>query len=407
MKFAYFVLPHIGGTYTVFKQLRKGLAMHGIDVHWLGFGKSNPLVNPEWQSEAAFGTMVEAPEAADEQAQARLVAAAVRNGGFDGIFVNVLTDRVQMNIARYLPANIMRIMIVHNITPGTYAAAVAIKDHVHATIGVSERCRGDLVEKYKFDKERTFVIPNAIDIEPFIGKKRGSRDETGLRMLSLGRIEDASKGVFWLPGIMDKSPASVRLTIAGNGPDLEQLKRKLSHHKERVTFLGAVQPDRIPQLLLDHDVLVMPSRFEGYPMTLIEAMAAGCVPIVSHIQGVTDTIVIDKNSGFLFPVGDHTEAARIISKLNADPAKLASASSAAREAAEQAFTFEGMASQYHHVIERVTTTRPHISAPLDLDDWSFPRGLRSGLRTYVPRPVKNWLRVMRERYRYTPFGSFS
>ena len=36
MKFAYFVRPHIGGTYTVFKQLRKGLAMHGIDVHWLG-----------------------------------------------------------------------------------------------------------------------------------------------------------------------------------------------------------------------------------------------------------------------------------------------------------------------------------------------------------------------------------
>ncbi|HMF78500.1 MAG TPA: glycosyltransferase, partial [Bryobacteraceae bacterium] len=219
MKFAYFVRPHIGGTYTVFKQLRKGLAMHGIDVQWLGFGKSQPLL-PEWQSEAGFGTMVEAPEAADEQEQARLVASAVQNGGFDGIFVNVLTDRIQTNIARYLPTDIMRIMIVHNITPGTYAAAIAIKNHVHATIGVSERCRRDLVEKYKFDKERTFVIANAIDIEPFTALKRVSRGEHGLRMLSLGRIEDASKGVFWLPGIMDKSPASVSLTIAGDGPDL-------------------------------------------------------------------------------------------------------------------------------------------------------------------------------------------
>ncbi len=406
MKFAYFVRPHIGGTYTVFKQLRKGLAMHGIDVHWLGFEQSNPLL-PEWQSETAFGTMVEAPEAADEQEQARLVASAVQNGGFDGVFVNVLTDRIQMNIARYLPAEIMRIMIVHNITPGTYAAAVAIKDHVHATIGVSERCRRDLVEKYKFDRERTFVIPNAIDIEPFTAMKRVSREAHGLRMLSLGRIEDASKGVFWLPGIMDNSPASVSLTIAGNGPDLEQLRRKLSHHKERVTFLGPVQPDRIPQLLLEHDVLIMPSRFEGYPMTLIEAMASGCVPIVSHIHGVTDTIVADKKSGFLFPVGDHAEAARIISELNADPAKLASASFAARKAAEHAFTFEGMASRYYHVIDRVAATGPDIAAPLDLNDWSFPRGLRSGLRTYVPRPVKNWLRVMRERYRHTPFGSFS
>jgi hypothetical protein len=34
---------------------------------------------------------------------------------------------------------------------------------------------------------------------------------------------------------------------------------------------------------------------------------------------------------------------------------------------------------------------------LDFDQWSIPLGLRSGLRTYIPLPVKNWLRVVRER----------
>lgn len=404
MKFAYFVLPHIGGTYTVFKQLRKGLAAYGIDVQWLGFGQSNPLHNPEWRSEASFGGMIEAPHASSEQEQARLVAAAVLTGGFDGVFVNVLTDRIQMNIARYLPADIMRFMIVHNITPGTYAAAVAIRDHVHATIGVSERCRNDLVEKYHFDDERTFVIPNAIDTGPFKGKERISR-RGNLRALFVGRIEDASKGVFWLPGILENSPPSVTLTVAGNGPDLEQLRSKMSRQADRVTFLGTVAPHSVPDLLNSHDVLLMPSRYEGYPLTLIEAMAAGCVPIVSQIRGVTDTIVTDGSSGFLFPVGARSEAARIVSKLQMEPGTLASASAAARSAAEQAFTLETMATRYNDVIERIHSKTPAIAAPLDLDDWSFPQGLRPGLRTYVPRPVKNWLRVMRERYRYTPFGA--
>ena len=38
LKFAYFVLPHIGGTYTVYKSVRAGLATHDVEVRWLGVG---------------------------------------------------------------------------------------------------------------------------------------------------------------------------------------------------------------------------------------------------------------------------------------------------------------------------------------------------------------------------------
>ena len=406
MKLAYFVVPHIGGTYTVFKQLRQGLADYGIDVHWLGFGGKDPTKDPEWRSEAAFGKMVEVSAALDDREQARVLAAAIHDGGFDGVFVNVLANRTQMNISRYLPAHILRVMIVHNITPGTYAAAAAIRDHVHATIGVSERCRRDLVERYHFDPDRTFAIPNAIDVDRFKESGNAPRGETSmLRTLFLGRVEDSSKGVLWLPAILDNTPQSVHMTIAGSGPDLDQLKRKMSRHSHRVSFLGAVQPDGIPALLRNHDALVMPSRFEGYPLTLIEAMAAGCVPIVSQIEGVTDTIVNDGSNGFLFPVGDCNRAARIVSRLQADRGLLASAADSARNVAQQAFTIEGMASRYYAVISRMNRKPPVLAAPLDLNSWSVPRGLRPGLRTYVPAPIKNWLRVVRERYRYTPFGA--
>ncbi|MGH6860489.1 MAG: glycosyltransferase, partial [Phyllobacterium sp.] len=131
---------------------------------------------------------------------------------------------------------------------------------------------------------------------------------------------------------------------------------------------------------------------------LIEAMAAGCVPIVSRIQGVTDTIVDDGKNGFLFAIGDRRSAARIISRLCAEPDALASASAAARRVAGHAFTLDKMAGRYHDVIHCLSEARPRIAPQLDLDAWSMPRGFQPGLRTYVPRPIKNWLRVMRERY---------
>lgn len=103
---------------------------------------------------------------------------------------------------RYLPADILRIMIVHNITPGTYAAARAIRDHVHATVGVSKRCR-DLVRQHGFDASRTLVIPHGLNRDIHLSRNVQKPDESGpLRLLYLGRMEDNSKGIFWLPNIL-------------------------------------------------------------------------------------------------------------------------------------------------------------------------------------------------------------
>lgn len=399
MKFAYFVLPHIGGTYSVFKQLRHGLAGFGIDVRWLAQGATGSPLLPGLREEMAFGTLLDLPQALDERDCARHLAAAIESEGFDGVFINVLGDRVQTNIARYLREDVLRVMIVHNITPGTYAAAAAIRDHVHATICVSERCRRDLVARHGFAPDSTFTIPNALDGSKFVALERAVPTQSPLRALFLGRIEDASKGVFWLPPILDSLPPSVTLTIAGDGPDLGRLRTRFSPQSNaRVFYEGAVRPDQVPELLARHDVIVMPSRFEGLPMTLIEAMAAGCVPVVSNIRGVTDTIIDDGQDGLLFPVGNYGQASRLIATLDRDRDVLQQMSTAARQKIADRFSADEMARRYHAVIASLDAEEGlNVMPPLDLDEWSFPPGLRPGLRTYIPGPLKNWLRVMRER----------
>jgi glycosyltransferase involved in cell wall biosynthesis len=403
MKIAYFVLPHLGGTYSVFKHLRAGLAPDGIDLRWLGLAPRGKTRTSEMERDAALGTLVEIEAQDDERAVARRLERAVLAGGYEGVVVNVLGDRVQTNIVRYLRPDILRLMVVHNITPGTYAAARAIRDHVHATVCVSQRCRDDLVKHHHFRQAHISVVPNAISTDAYPQVDRPPRPlGEGLRLLFLGRVEDASKGVLWLPDIARRLPSSAMLTIAGDGPDLERLKAAMPHDPPRIHYTGAVDAARVPVLMAAHDVFLMPSRYEGLPMALVEAMAAGCVPVASSLRGVTDTIIDDGRDGLLFPVGDAAAAARLAGSLDKSRARLHELSAGARRKVAGGFTVERMAADYATVLRAISADPPQIAPSLALEAWSQPAGLRDGLRTYLPRPLKNWLRVVRERMSSMP-----
>ncbi|WP_168201344.1 glycosyltransferase family 4 protein [Qingshengfaniella alkalisoli] len=398
MKFAFFVLPHLGGTFSVFLQLRATLARHGIELIWIG--SVNRLELEENASLAPLldcGVPIAPTEDTRQAAQAWAIAEAISAVHCDGVMVNVLSDRVSTNLVRYLPASLLRIMIVHNMTPGTYAAARAIRDHVHATVCVSQRAKDDLLNHYGFDQSRIHVIENAVTLhEQSMRSERRSEQDT-LRVLYLGRIEDASKGVLWLPRIFDNVTQPVSLTVAGDGPDMDRLRRSLATKPYQVTFLGALPSSKVPQVLADHDALIMPSRYEGLPMSLIEGMSAGCIPVASYIRGVTDTIIDDRRDGLLFPVGDCQAAARCLDTLAANPVWCDGLSASAIEKARSHYRADRMGADYARLIFTLRANPPRIRPSLSLAGWRFPLGLRPGLRTYLPTPIKNTLRRIRAR----------
>jgi len=397
MKLAYFGYPHLGGTFTVFRHLRDGLGALGISIEWLGTGPAAHAVrhDPDWRSEWSTGHAAGAA-GDDEPTQAGAMIAHLVCHGFDGVLVSVHADRVQTNLARYLPRSMLRLMIVHNITPATYAAAVAIRDHVHATVCVSRRIRDDLVERHGFESNTTHVIHNAVDLPTSLPARRRHANEP-LRLLSLGRIEDQAKGVLWLPDILARLPGDVHLTVAGDGPDLQRLRQASALLAGRVRFLGRIPPTEVPALIANHDVLVAPSRFEGFMLTLAEAMAAGCVPVVSRIRGVTDAVVNDGVTGLLFPVGDIEAAADAIRRLRDDPTLWQAMSRDGPTTMRMRFSVEQLARDYGSLLASLAHEPPCIAAPLPIADWQLPRGLRDSLRSRLPTPVKNWLRGLRER----------
>ncbi|MGB4346450.1 MAG: glycosyltransferase family 4 protein [Burkholderiaceae bacterium] len=399
MKFAYFGIPHTGGTYTVYHSLRVGLATQGITVKWLGLGTHAQAAyhDPQWKHERDHGVVI-AGQVDDERKQAEALIRYLESADFDGVFVNVLAGRVETNAIRYLDPAIKRVMIVHSITPGTYAAARAVRDHVHATIGVSPRIRNDLIRSHGFKEACTHAIPNAIDLKAFNGARVERQNAKQLRLLFLGRVVDTDKGVFWLPQIMAKlSPDVAHLTVVGDGSDMAELQKRCAGIADRITFTARIASHEVPDMLACHDVFIFPSRFEGLGLSLVEAMAGGCVPVATRIKDVTTFVVKDGINGFLFDMGDTLAAASAITRLADEPALLRSMSAAAQQNAAGRFALSDMAGAYKAVLEDVHLHPSPISKPFSMDQWAFPSGLTSNFRSKLPSGLKNVLRSWREK----------
>jgi glycosyltransferase involved in cell wall biosynthesis len=94
------------------------------------------------------------------------------------------------------------------------------------------------------------------------------------------------------------------------------------------------------------DVFVLPSRREGLPVALLEAMACGLPAVASRLAGSTDTIIDDGVNGFLVPAGDTTAFAAKLAELLSNDALAAALGSHARRMVIERFANTGVAAQW-------------------------------------------------------------
>lgn len=168
------------------------------------------------------------------------------------------------------------------------------------------------------------MIPNAVDLSRF----RKSDFEEGLRRSGVivvfsGRMAPV-KGLdilieAWSMVIRNCSEATPRLLLAGDGPIKSKLvelveKKRLN---DSVTFLSWVP--EISEILNNADIYVQPSRQEGLPNSVLEAMAASLPVVATRVSGNID-LVVNRENGFLVDVGCAEELAKALCKLIGNPA---------------------------------------------------------------------------------------
>ncbi|WP_020574960.1 glycosyltransferase [Actinopolymorpha alba] len=128
-----------------------------------------------------------------------------------------------------------------------------------------------------------------------------------------------------------------RLRVVGDGPERAVLELLASELGVALDFVGALPQDAVTREMAAAEVLVVPSREEALGLAPLEAMAAGCVPVVSGIGGLAESVT-DGVNGFTCPPEDPAELASALSRARAavrDPARRAALVAAGDETARQ------------------------------------------------------------------------
>jgi glycosyltransferase involved in cell wall biosynthesis len=195
-------------------------------------------------------------------------------------------------------------------------------------IAVSQATAGYLIEQKGLPARKIAVIRSAADLSPYdpdrpapegLRRSLGFAEDDPVLVVS-GRLE-AQKGhqvlIEALPAVRGQFPR-VRLVCLSDGslrPRLERRARELEL-EEAVRFVGR-QP-AVAEWLALADVTVLPSFFEGLPLTAIESLAAGKPMVATAVDG-TPEVVVDGQTGLTVPPGDPAALARAICRLLANP----------------------------------------------------------------------------------------
>jgi glycosyltransferase involved in cell wall biosynthesis len=185
----------------------------------------------------------------------------------------------------------------------------------HRVVCVSDAVRRGLVTHYRFPGRKLRVVHNGINpskYHPTAAWRQSCRSawgvpEQALVLGAVGRLnpqKDYGLAVEAFARLMRARPGrDVRLVLVGEGPEREALQRTAaaSGFGDRVIFPGPT--DRAWEAYCAFDLFLMPSRNEGLPMALLEAMACGCCPVATDVGGVRE-VISDPGVGWLVPAGD-------------------------------------------------------------------------------------------------------
>ncbi|MEH0396264.1 glycosyltransferase family 4 protein [[Kitasatospora] papulosa] len=180
---------------------------------------------------------------------------------------------------------------------------------VDGFFAVGDPIRNVLAAEFPHHADKIQQIPNPISFDT-----RRAAPVTALqRWLFLGGLIPR-KGVAWLIEAFAQCHAKdpqLKLTMVGEGELRAQLTERVAELdlSDSVEFLGAVPPAQALTLMREHDLLVHPSRYETFGMTVVEAVAAGMPVLVTRCGGPEETLAgIEEDAGELIDVEENAES---------------------------------------------------------------------------------------------------
>ena len=272
-----------------------------------------------------------------------------------GIFWDLPLDYLQV-----LPTRFTKFFENRFLNSG-WGACVKRTIVARRAVRMFENCHNRVCVDYNFlnwyrtvstrkDVGNTWVIPNAVSFAMPEISDRPVRQDGTIRILFARRFT-LYRGTRLITKVANNILArypNVTFTFAGEGPEKTYLRETFAK-QTRVRFIKYL-PDESLQIHLDHDIAVVPSvGSEGTCLSLAEAMAAGCAPVVSNVGGMTN-MILDGFNGFL--VMPNSEALTdAIERVITDHGLRRKIGLKAAETAREVFSQERWKSQWRDVLE--------------------------------------------------------
>ena len=212
--------------------------------------------------------------------------------------------------------------IIHSDDPIHYDHVARLGEYWNRVISVSKAIEQKTIDICPSVKDRARVIPYGV-LVPNSWKERPLDASAPLKLVYGGRLAQYQKRVFDLPKIVSsllKMNIPVKLTIAGDGSDGQKLRDVCEPLVQQgaIQFLGTVSNEKVLEIYEQNDIFLLTSEFEGLPVSALEAMGRGCIPVVSDITSGIPELVENGVNGFRVPIGEIEQFAQNIATLYQD-----------------------------------------------------------------------------------------
>ncbi len=302
-----------------------------------------------------------------------------------------------------LPREVLVVLVAHSDDPFYYKHVVRWAPWADALVGVSPAIVEELSRRAPAWRGHIDQLSYGVAWSPKSQPRTRAIDQP-LEVLYAGRLDQPQKRVLDLPRIVAAARAGgadIRLTVAGQGDAATALGREVTRQGlERVVTLAPTVPHaRVPELFAKHDVLLLPSAFEGVPLVLLEGMASACPTVMYGLGSLDREIFRDQENIVLCPPGDWRALAHRLTELaHNEPHRQRLAIAAHLAVSAHGLRLEDAASRYVALFRRLV--QPAALAARQRP----PQGVRP-VRTW-PEYLPAWLRARANRWRQRwPAGS--
>ncbi len=255
--------------------------------------------------------------------------------------------------------------IAHSDEDLHYEHLVRLGDYFNAVVGVSKTITDHLKKIKPEVSDRLHFIPYGVKISSGF-QPRNNENRKLIKITYAGRMLQKQKRIFDIVEILrllSNRSIPFEMTMVGEGKDKEEFRNRCIEYgvDKFINFTGALPNAEVVKRFSENDIFILTSDYEGLPVSLLEAMSQGCIPIVSDIKSGIPEVINHGINGFKVEPGNFKKYADYIEELYVNHSSRKQISIEAHQSILKAnFSVEAMVESYTDLLHRVINDKLYV-----------------------------------------------